>query len=143
MDEIVTITVKEGCLDQILQVKQGDWIDLRTDEEVALFPNTYYEISLGIAMKLPKGYEALVVPRSSTFKKYGVIQANSVGVIDETYCGENDVWKMPVYSLKATVIPKGTRIAQFRIFPHQPKIVFAEGELSDEDRGGFGSTGSK
>lgn len=142
MDEIVTITVKEGCLDQILQVKQGDWIDLRTDEEVALFPNTYYEISLGVAMKLPKGYEALVVPRSSTFKKYGVILANSIGVIDESYCGENDVWKMPVYSLKATVIPKGTRIAQFRIFPHQPKIVFAEGELNEADRGGFGSTGA-
>lgn len=141
MDEFVTITVKEGCLDQLLQVKQGDWIDLRTAEEVALFPNTYWEIDLGVAMKLPKGYEALVVPRSSTFKKYGIIQTNSIGIIDETYCGENDIWKMPVYSLRATVIPKGTRIAQFRIIPHQPKIIFAEGGLSDENRGGFGSTG--
>ena len=143
MDEFITITVKEGCLDQIMQVKQGDWVDLRTAEDVALMPNTYWEISLGVAMKLPKGYEAIVAPRSSTFKKYGVIQVNSIGVIDETYCGEHDIWKMPVYSLRATVIPKGTRIAQFRIIPHQPKIVFAEGELGEHDRGGFGSTGSK
>lgn len=141
MDKELKVIVKKGSLDQLMVVKQGDWVDLRTAEDVALMPYTYWEISLGIAMKLPEGYEAIVVPRSSTFKKYGIIQANSIGVIDESYCGEDDIWKMPVYSMRATTIPKGTRIAQFRLVPHQPRVVFVEGELGDENRGGIGSTG--
>lgn len=141
MDEKVTIKVKQGTLSQLLVNEQGDWIDLRTDEDVALMPFQYYEISLGIAMKLPKGYEAIVAPRSSTYRKYNIIQTNGIGIIDESYCGEEDVWKMPVIATKATIIPKGTRVAQFRLVKHQPAIEFEEGDLNDRARGGLGSTG--
>ena len=141
MDEFLTVTIKKGSTDQIMCVKQGDWIDLRTSEDIALMPFQYYEIPFGIAMKLPKGYEAIVAPRSSTYRKYNIIQTNGIGIIDETYCGENDEWRMPVIATKATIIPKGTRVAQFRIIPHQPKIIFVEGDLNEVGRGGFGSTG--
>ena len=141
-DNVLEVIVKKGSINQIMQVKQGDWVDLRTAEDVALMPFTYYEIPFGIAMKLPKGYEAIVAPRSSTYRKYNIIQTNGIGIIDESYCGENDEWKMPVIATKATIIPKGTRVAQFRIVAHQPSVIFVEGELGDENRGGFGSTGT-
>lgn len=133
--------VKDG-MEKIVQIDRGDWIDLRTAEDISLEPGEYKLIPLGVAMSLPPNYEALLIPRSSTFKKYGVIQTNSIGLIDETYCGDNDEWLFPVYATRAVTIPKNTRICQFRILKHQPLVAFAEVEhLSDTDRGGFGSTG--
>lgn len=124
--------------------KKSDWIDLRAAETVELKKGDYALIPLGIGIKLPKGYEAHVVPRSSTFKNFGIIQTNSMGVIDESYCGDNDEWKMPVYAIRDTVINFNDRICQFRIMEHQPVLSFVEVErLDDTDRGGFGSTGKK
>ncbi len=121
---------------------RSDWIDLRAAEEVHLKAGDFFLIPLGVAMQLPEGYEAHVVPRSSTFKTYGILQTNSCGVIDNTYCGDSDMWRMPVYATRDTVIRANDRIAQFRIFENQPKIVFEEvGSLGNESRGGFGSTG--
>uniref|UniRef100_UPI0035A08A78 dUTP diphosphatase n=1 Tax=Prevotella heparinolytica TaxID=28113 RepID=UPI0035A08A78 len=97
-----------------------------------------------IGMELPKGYEAHVVPRSSTFKNFGIIQTNSMGVIDESYCGDHDEWKFPVYALRDTSIRINDRICQFRIMEHQPAFDFVEvNSLSEKDRGGFGSTGKR
>ena len=121
---------------------KSDWIDLRSAEDVELKAGEFALISLGVSMELPKGYEAHIVPRSSTFKTWGIIQTNSMGVIDESYCGDNDIWKMPVYATRDTIIHKNDRICQFRIMEHQPTIEFEEVEhLEGSDRGGFGSTG--
>ena len=142
--KIIEIKYLKDGMEKIEQIDIGDWIDLRTAEDVHLEPHEFKLIPLGIAMMLPKGYEALVIPRSSTFKKYGIIQANSIGLIDETYCGDNDEWKFPAYATRTVDIPKNSRICQFRIFKHQPTIALVEVEhLSDIDRGGFGSTGEK
>ena len=131
-------------LDKIEYIQTGDWIDLRIAEDVTLEAGEFKLIPLGVAMMLPKGYEALVIPRSSTFKKYGIIQANSIGLIDEAYCGNNDEWHFPAYATRNISIPKNTRICQFRIIEHQPLVKFVEvTELSDINRGGFGSTGEK
>ena len=121
---------------------KSDWIDLRAAEDVLLKAGEYKLIPLGIAMKLPKGYEAHVVPRSSTFKNFGVIQTNHYGVIDESYCGDNDQWFVPVMAMRDTEIHVNDRICQFRIMEHQPAISFEECDvLGSTDRGGFGSTG--
>ncbi len=121
---------------------KSDWIDLRSAAEIELKAGEFKLIPLGIGMKLPEGYEAHVVPRSSTFKNFGVIQTNSMGVIDETYCGDNDQWFFPAYALRDTTIHVNDRICQFRIMKHQPEVVFIEEEhLGGNDRGGFGSTG--
>ena len=121
---------------------KSDWIDLRAAEDVELKAGDFKLISLGVSMELPKGYEAHIVPRSSTFKTWGIIQTNSMGVIDESYCGDNDIWRMPVYATRDTIIHKNDRICQFRIIDNQPKIEFEEVEhLEGEERGGFGSTG--
>lgn len=126
----------------VASLEQGDWVDLRCAEDTDLKQGEFKYIPLGVAMQLPKGYEALVVPRSSTFKKYGVIQTNSMGVIDETYCGDNDEWHMPVYATRDTVIKKNERICQFRIIPHQPPVELVPVlMLNNQDRGGLGSTG--
>ena len=120
----------------------SDWIDLRAAEEIKLCAGDYKAIPLGVAMQLPAGYEAHLMPRSSTFKTWGVIQPNSMGVIDNSYCGSNDEWKMQVYALRDTVIEVNDRIAQFRIMENQPKLSFVECEqLEGKNRGGFGSTG--
>ena len=120
----------------------GDWIDLRCAEDVELKAGEYKMLPLGVAMELPKGYEALLLPRSSTFKKYGVILANSMGVIDESYCGDSDEWNFLAYALKDTKIPKNERICQFRIMEHQPPVTMVEVEtLGNKNRGGVGSTG--
>lgn len=120
----------------------GDWIDLRAAENVEIKAGNYKMIPLGLAMELPKGYEAFMLPRSSTFKKYGVILANSMGVIDESYCGDSDEWNFLAYALKDTVIPKNERICQFRIVEHQPKVNLVEVvTLGNKNRGGIGSTG--
>ncbi len=123
---------------------KSDWVDLRAAEEVKLKAGEYKAIPLGVAMKLPKGYEAHVVPRSSTFKNFGVIQTNHMGIIDESYCGDNDQWYFSAYALRDTVIHVNDRICQFRIMEHQPALEFEEVPwLEGEDRGGFGSTGVK
>lgn len=121
---------------------KSDWIDLRSAEDAELKKGESRLISLGVAMKLPEGYEAHVVPRSSTFKNFGIIQTNHQGVIDNSYCGDNDEWKMPVLAVRDTSIHVNDRICQFRIMKKQPDIIFEEKEhLNGTDRGGFGSTG--
>ena len=121
---------------------KSDWIDLRAAEEVALKAGEMKLIPLGVAMRLPKGYEAWIVPRSSTFKNFGVLQANSFGVVDESYAGDEDQWCFPAYAVRDTVIHVNDRICQFRIMKHQPELSFTEtAHLSEESRGGFGSTG--
>ena len=121
----------------------GDWIDLKTAEAVTLKQGEYKEISLGIAMEIPAGYEAIVAPRSSTFKKYGIIMVNSIGIIDESYNGDGDIWRYPALALRETEIPEGTRIAQFRLISHQPFIKFQLVDtLGNDNRGGIGSTGN-
>ena len=123
---------------------KSDWIDLRASEEVEFKSGEFKLIPLGIGIRLPKGYEAHVVPRSSTFKNYGLIQANHMGVIDCSYCGDNDQWFVPMIALKDTVVHVNDRICQFRIMENQPRLVFNEVEHLDEtDRGGFGSTGKQ
>ena len=122
---------------------KSDWIDLRAAEDVELKAGEFKMISLGVSMELPKGYEAHVVPRSSTFKTWGILQTNSIGIIDESYRSDSDIWKMPVYATRDTTIHKNDRICQFRIEKHQPTIKFEEVQhLEGEERGGFGSTGS-
>jgi dUTP pyrophosphatase len=123
---------------------KSDWIDLRASEEVKFKSGDFKLVPLGVAMKLPDGYEAHIAPRSSTFKNFGVIQTNSVGVVDNSYSGDTDQWKMPCLAMRDTVIHKGDRICQFRIMQKQPVINFVEVEHLDEtNRGGFGSTGIK
>lgn len=123
---------------------KSDWIDLRAAEPVDLKKGEFKLIPLGVAMELPKGYEAHIVPRSSTFKNFGIIQTNHQGVIDSSYCGDNDEWKMPVYAMRDTHIEVNDRICQFRIMENQPKIQFEEVKaLTGVDRGGFGTTGKQ
>lgn len=122
---------------------KSDWVDLSAAETVTLKKGEFKLIHLGVAMKLPEGYEAHLAPRSSTFKNFKILQTNSVGVVDSSYCGKGDWWKMPVYATEDVTIEKGSRIAQFRIMEIQPTLEFEEGELTDKDRGGFGSTGVK
>ena len=120
----------------------GDWIDLRAAEDISLKAGEFKLIPLGVAMELPHGYEALVAPRSSTFKKMHILLANSIGIIDESYKGDNDEWHFPAYAVKDTFIRKNERICQFRIIQHQPLIHLLEVEhLGNADRGGIGSTG--
>ena len=141
-----TIKIKYFCKDieKITKLEKGDWIDLRAAKDVEMPANTFALIPLGVGMILPEGYEAHVAPRSSTYKNFGIIQTNSVAVIDESYCGDNDEWKYPAYALRDTVIHKGDRICQFRIMKKQPEIKFIEVDaLKDTDRGGFGSTGKR
>ena len=179
--KIKVLEKTEGCFPEI--IKKGDWIDLYTAQDITLkCPQAcklhrrkgknqeveneertrdvvfdYTLIPLGICVEVPKGYESIVVPRSSTFKKYGLLQTNSIGVIDQTYCGDEDEWKMPVVATRQITIPKGTRIAQFRIQPSQmatpwqklkwlstgaPKLVKVD-SLNNKNREGFGSTGEK
>ena len=123
---------------------KSDWIDLRAAEDISLKKGEFALIPLGIAMELPQGYEAHVVPRSSTFKNFGVIQTNHMGIIDGSYCGDNDMWRMPVLAVRDTQIHVNDRICQFRIMKNQPAINFDEVErLEETDRGGFGSTGKQ
>ena len=124
------------------KISKGDLIDLRAAEDVEMKAGEFKLISLGVSMKLPEGWKAQMYPRSSTFKNFGIIQANSVGQIDNSYSGTNDIWKFPAIALRDTVIHKNDRICQFEIVPIQPLIRFTEVQvLDDEDRGGIGSTG--
>ena len=140
--ETIKIVYHYPDLKHIEKLKIGDWIDLRAAKDYILVQGEYAMIDLGVSMKLPKGYEAHVAPRSSTFRHYGILMTNSFGVIDNSYSGTNDIWKMPVYATRGTVINKNDRICQFRIVPKQPEIVFeVVNELDSTDRGGFGSSG--
>jgi dUTP pyrophosphatase len=138
-------------IEKIEKIEIGNWIDLRASEDVFIPYAEYKLISLGVSMKLPEGYEAHVAPRSSTFKNYGIIMTNSIGIIDNSYSGTNDVWRFPAYCLSpksdhygiyGTWIRKNDRICQFRIVKAQPTVDFEEVDvLDDTDRGGIGSTG--
>ena len=140
-DVIINIKYLPGA-HELEQVEWGSWIDLYTYEEVTLKQGDQKYINLGVAMKLPDGYEAIMSPRSSTFKNWGITQTNSIGVIDSTYCGDNDIWMFPAHATKNITIPANTRICQFRIQKEQPSIVFNKVEsLNTEDRGGLGSSG--
>ena len=141
-----TIQIKyfDKEIDKLNRTSKGDWIDLRAAETVELKEGEYRLIKLGIGMRLPEGYEGHVIPRSSTFSNFGVIQTNHFGLIDNIYCGDNDEWMFPAMAMRDTVINKNDRICQFRIEKCQPKITFEEVEsLSTISRGGVGSTGIK
>lgn len=131
-------------IDKLEKIAKGDLIDLRSAETVEMKAGEYRLIKLGIGMKLPNGFEAHVYPRSSTFKNFGIILANSVGIIDNSYCGDDDQWCFPAIALRNTIIHKNDRICQFRIMENQPKLEFIEvDKLDDVSRNGIGSTGIK
>lgn len=140
--EQIKIKYHNSDLAKIEKIEVGDWIDLRAAENIKLSAGEFKLINLGISMKLPEGYEAHVVPRSSTFKTWGVIQTNSMGIIDNSYSGTNDIWRFPAYAIRDTNIKVNDRLCQFRIVKKQPKVELIEvDKLDDTDRGGFGSTG--
>lgn len=129
-------------IEKLKKTEKGDWIDLRSTIDISLKKGDFALIPLGVGMVLPDGYEAHIVPRSSTFKNWKIIQTNSVGIIDNSYSGENDQWMMPVYAVEDTKIKKNDRICQFRILEKMPVLEIQEVEhLNDVSRGGFGSTG--
>lgn len=124
-------------------VCHGEWVDLYTAEDVSLDTLEFKRISLGVSMELPEGYYAHVVPRSSACEKWGIIMGNSMGVIENCYCGDGDIWGFPAVAIRPTTIPKGTRICQFRLVKQAEPVVFEKVEsLGNKDRGGFGSTGT-
>lgn len=138
----INIVYHNKNIEKLSKIDKGDWIDLRAAETVEMKSGDFKLISLGVSMKLPDGYEAHIVPRSSTFKNFGVLQTNSCGIIDNSYSGTNDIWKFPALAMRDTIIHEGDRVCQFRIIEKQPDVCFNEvKELDDVDRGGFGSTG--
>lgn len=146
MDAPLKIDIKyhDDELVKIEKIEIGDYVDLRSAETVELKQGEFKLISLGVSMRLPKGYHAMMLPRSSTFKKFGIIQTNSCGIIDHSYQGTNDVWFFPALAVRDTIINKNDRICQFRIIENMPTVYFNEcAVLSSTDRGGHGSTGTK
>ena len=141
-DEIDIKVNYHGLPYRLHMTDNGDWCDLFCAETVYLTKGSFALISQGISMQLPDGYEAILAPRSSTFKKYGLLQANSIGIIDNSYCGDDDIWCFAAYATRDVEIQKGTRICQFRIQEKQPHLHFISvPSLGTENRGGFGSTG--
>ena len=140
-----TIKIKyHADIEHIKSIPGGDWLDLRAAEDAEMKKGDFLLISLGVSMQLPDGYEAHVLPRSSTFKNFGILMTNSMGVIDCSYKGDSDIWRFPALAVRDTVIHKGDRICQFRVVKNQPEIQFVEVErLGNDDRNGFGSTGIK
>ena len=131
-------------LEKIKKIDKGDWVDLRSSITVELKAGEFKLIPLGIGMELPENHEAHIVPRGSTFKNFGVIQTNHMGVVDESYKGDNDQWFFPAFALRDTVINLNDRLCQFRVVEKMPQIEFEEVEfLGNDDRGGHGSTGIK
>lgn len=129
-------------IDPLEKTENGDWIDLRVAEDVELKAGEFKIISLGVSMKLPEGYEAVVIPRSSTFKHWGVIQTNHFGLIDNSYCGDTDIWKFPALATRDVLIEKNSRICQFRIQKKMENVTLTTvDKLDGADRGGFGSSG--
>ena len=124
MEEIKVKYFQEDMEELCYVAGKSDWIDLRAAQEVSLKAGEFRLIPLGVAIALPQGYEAHIAPRSSTFKNYGILQTNSVGVVDCSYCGDNDQWHMPVYATRDVTIEKGARICQFRIMKNQPQLHF-------------------
>lgn len=144
MSKTIIVQYLDDTIERLKKIEKGDWIDLRAAHDYVIPKGQFALIHLGVAMKLPDGYEGHLVPRSSTYKKYGIIQANHQGVVDNSYCGPNDWWYFPAIALNQdAIIKKGERICQFRIMEKQPEIEFIEGQMQDADRGGFGSTGTK
>ena len=144
MSNKIIVQYLDDTIERLQKIEKGDWIDLRAAYDYVIPKGQFQLIHLGVAMKLPDGYEGHLVPRSSTYKKYGIIQANHQGVVDNSYCGPNDWWYFPAIALSQDAhIKKGERICQFRIMEKQPEIEFIEGQMQDENRGGFGSTGTK
>ena len=146
MKETIKITYLSDKIDKLAYIEgKSDWIDLRSAEDIELKKGDFHLINLGVSMCLPDGYELLIAPRSSTFKNFGIIQTNRVGVVDESYgkTSSKDVLMMPVYAVRDTKIHVNDRVCQFRIIKHQPVIDFVEVEANDSGaaRGGFGSTG--
>ena len=142
MTKTIKIKYHNHNIDQLEKINKGDWIDLRAAETIELKAGESALISLGVSMKLPVGYEAHIAPRSSTYKNFGVIQTNSIGIIDNSYSGTNDIWKLPVRAMRDTAINENDRICQFRIVEKMPEVNFEEvNTLDNVDRGGFGSTG--
>lgn len=139
----ILIKYHSNDIDKLGLIPTGDWVDLRAAERVELKAGEFALISLGVSMKLPVCYEAHIAPRSSTFKKWGILQTNGVGVVDNSYSGTNDIWRFPAYATRDTVIEVNDRICQFRIVEKMGRIDFIEvDELDSVDRGGFGSTGT-
>lgn len=143
--ETIKIKYHSDAIDKLDYIDgKSDWIDLRAAEEVEFKAGEFKLINLGVSMKLPEGYEAHVAPRSSTFKNFGLLQANSIGIIDNSYSSDEDIWRWPALAMRDTVVHVNDRICQFRIVKNQPKIEFMEVEhLGGPSRGGFGSTGIK
>lgn len=142
MTKTIKIKYHSSDIDKIEAISKGDWIDLRAAETVELKAGEFKLISLGVSMKLPEGYEAHIVPRSSTFKNFGITQTNHCGIVDNSYSGTNDIWKLPVLAHRDTTININDRICQFRIVEKMPNVEFEEVDTLDcVDRGGFGSTG--
>ena len=147
IDEINSVAINIRYVDdevpRLKHIEKGDWIDVYAWEEVELKQGELKPIKLGFALQLPDGWEAHLAPRSSTCMKFGILCANSFGVIDNSYAGDNDIWGFLAYAIRDTTIHKGDRIAQFRVVEKQPKIIFREVDhLEKPDRGGFGSTGN-
>ena len=145
MSEVIKIKYHSDKIEKLDYIAgKSDWIDLRSAEDVTLEAGEFHLINLGVSVQLPEGYEMIIAPRSSTYKNFGLIQTNSIGVVDESYCGDNDILRMPVKADRHTEIHVNDRVCQFRIMKHQPTIVFEEVEhLEGQDRGGFGTTGIK
>jgi len=139
----IKIKYHSNEIDKITNIEgKSDWFDLRSAENISLKQGEFKLISLGISMQLPEGYEAYVIPRSSTYKTFGIIQTNHLGLIDEIYKGNNDIWKYPALAMRNTEIKVNERICQFRVQKKMPPVTFEEVDnLEGEDRGGFGSTG--
>lgn len=151
MNEIF-IKYHDETLGKIKQAHEGEWFDLRAAEDCIIREGEFKMISLGVSMQLPEGYEAIVAPRSSTFKNWGIIQTNGIGIIDNAYCGDNDIWRFPMFCLQGkehvpggkpySIIKKGDRICQFRIQKSQGSVNVKEvSRLGNVDRKGIGSTG--
>lgn len=146
MPESLTILIRyhDPDIEKLSVTANGDWVDLRCADTVHLDAGQFAILSLGVSMRLPDGYEAHIAPRSSTFKRWGILQTNGVGVVDNSYSGDNDIWGMPVYATRETNIYKGDRVCQFRIMRRMEPVHFEEvPHLNGDDRGGFGSTGVK
>lgn len=140
----IDIVYHNPNMPKLEKVDNGDWIDLRASVGGTFKKGDFALIDLGVSMRLPEGYEAHIAPRSSTFKHWGIIQCNSVGVVDNSFSGTNDVWKMPCFFTRDTVIEPNDRICQFRIVKKMEPVSFTEvTELDNTDRGGFGSSGRK
>ena len=127
-----------------LLAKHGEWIDLYAGEDIHMKKDEFKIISLGVSMELPEGYYAQIVPRSSTCKNYGIFMANSIGIIENNYCGDDDIWGFPAVAIRDTEIKKGTRICQFRLEKQEVEVEFEQVDhLEKANRGGFGSTGAE